>query len=225
MSLSLHCQHFGDREQVPLHEENTSAKAPESTWCCFLSCTALCGPKSEVTQYTHTGLLPQTMVITDTANLSALTNLTPTKQVMAFICLCSPCWELHQSAGSSLHIKEVLGVSMLSQQKHLSYLLALLVPAAVLEALEQVLHCIIKEDFTSPGTAPAQCFSPSCQKGCRSQALLILFSLGIHTWLRDSHWVWDAHTSVTGTNNPSTEPRHNHPAPSARPTPHLEPCW
>ncbi|XP_035412445.1 hepatocyte nuclear factor 1-alpha isoform X1 [Cygnus atratus] len=42
---------------------------------------ALYGPKSEVTQYTHTGLLPQTMVITDTANLSALTNLTPTKQV------------------------------------------------------------------------------------------------------------------------------------------------
>ncbi|KFV63287.1 Hepatocyte nuclear factor 1-alpha, partial [Dryobates pubescens] len=41
---------------------------------------ALYGPKSEVAQYTHTGLLPQTMVITDTANLSTLTNLTPTKQ-------------------------------------------------------------------------------------------------------------------------------------------------
>ncbi|NXN34379.1 HNF1A factor, partial [Nycticryphes semicollaris] len=41
---------------------------------------ALYGPKSEVAQYTHTGILPQTMVITDTANLSALTNLTPTKQ-------------------------------------------------------------------------------------------------------------------------------------------------
>ncbi|NXW95584.1 HNF1A factor, partial [Alopecoenas beccarii] len=41
---------------------------------------ALYGPKSEVAQYTHTGLLPQTMVITDTANLSALTNLTPAKQ-------------------------------------------------------------------------------------------------------------------------------------------------
>ncbi|KFP41609.1 Hepatocyte nuclear factor 1-alpha, partial [Chlamydotis macqueenii] len=41
---------------------------------------ALYGPKSEVAQYTHTGLLPQTMVITDTANLSALTNLTPPKQ-------------------------------------------------------------------------------------------------------------------------------------------------
>ncbi|XP_008938528.1 PREDICTED: hepatocyte nuclear factor 1-alpha [Merops nubicus] len=41
---------------------------------------ALYGPKSEVAQYTHTGLLPQTMVITETANLSTLTNLTPTKQ-------------------------------------------------------------------------------------------------------------------------------------------------
>ncbi|KFO71470.1 Hepatocyte nuclear factor 1-alpha, partial [Cuculus canorus] len=41
---------------------------------------ALYGPKSEVAQYTPTGLLPQTMVITDTANLSTLTNLTPTKQ-------------------------------------------------------------------------------------------------------------------------------------------------
>ncbi|XP_072207097.1 hepatocyte nuclear factor 1-alpha isoform X4 [Excalfactoria chinensis] len=50
---------------------------------------ALYGPKSEVAQYTHTGLLPQTMVITDTANLSALTNLTPTKQVTAFS-MCAP---------------------------------------------------------------------------------------------------------------------------------------
>ncbi|XP_065273613.1 hepatocyte nuclear factor 1-alpha isoform X3 [Emys orbicularis] len=42
---------------------------------------ALYSHKSEVAQYAHTGLLPQTMVITDTANLSALTNLTPNKQV------------------------------------------------------------------------------------------------------------------------------------------------
>ncbi|XP_015285098.1 PREDICTED: hepatocyte nuclear factor 1-alpha [Gekko japonicus] len=42
---------------------------------------ALYSHKPEMTQYTHTGLLPQTMVITDTANLSALTSLTPTKQV------------------------------------------------------------------------------------------------------------------------------------------------
>ncbi|NWW55304.1 HNF1A factor, partial [Pedionomus torquatus] len=41
---------------------------------------ALYGPKSEVAQYTHTGILPQTMVITETTNLSTLTNLTPTKQ-------------------------------------------------------------------------------------------------------------------------------------------------
>ncbi|XP_053136459.1 hepatocyte nuclear factor 1-alpha [Hemicordylus capensis] len=42
---------------------------------------ALYGHKPEMGQYAHTGLLPQTMVITDTANLSALTSLTPTKQV------------------------------------------------------------------------------------------------------------------------------------------------
>ncbi|XP_061458545.1 hepatocyte nuclear factor 1-alpha isoform X2 [Rhineura floridana] len=42
---------------------------------------ALYGHKPEVAQYAHTSLLPQTMVITDTANLSALASLTPTKQV------------------------------------------------------------------------------------------------------------------------------------------------
>ncbi|XP_029882381.1 hepatocyte nuclear factor 1-alpha isoform X1 [Aquila chrysaetos chrysaetos] len=118
---------------------------------------ALYGPKSEVAQYTHTGLLPQTMVITDTANLSALTNLTPTKQVTAFsTCLCSLTLELHRSAGSSLLVKEFLGVwSMPLQQDDLSYLLALLVPAAILAALEQALHCIIKEYLISLETAPA----------------------------------------------------------------------
>ncbi|XP_074462193.1 hepatocyte nuclear factor 1-alpha isoform X1 [Larus michahellis] len=118
---------------------------------------ALYGPKSEVAQYTHTGLLPQTMVITDTANLSALTNLTPTKQVTAFsTCLCSPTLEPHQSAGTSLPVKEFLGVwFMPSEQDDLSYLLALLVLAAILEALEQALHCVIKEDLISLETAPA----------------------------------------------------------------------
>uniref|UniRef100_A0A8C8RJ23 HNF1 homeobox A n=1 Tax=Pelusios castaneus TaxID=367368 RepID=A0A8C8RJ23_9SAUR len=57
---------------------------------------ALYSHKSEVAQYAHTGLLPQTMVITDTANLSALTNLTPAKQVtrqgMVFI-ICLHCPE------------------------------------------------------------------------------------------------------------------------------------
>ncbi|XP_004464694.2 hepatocyte nuclear factor 1-alpha isoform X2 [Dasypus novemcinctus] len=43
---------------------------------------ALYSHKPEVAQYTHTGLLPQTMLITDT-NLSALASLTPTKQVFA----------------------------------------------------------------------------------------------------------------------------------------------
>ncbi|KAF0879785.1 HNF1A factor, partial [Crocuta crocuta] len=42
---------------------------------------ALYSHKPEVAQYTHTGLLPQTMLIADTTNLSALASLTPTKQV------------------------------------------------------------------------------------------------------------------------------------------------
>ncbi|XP_012586592.1 PREDICTED: hepatocyte nuclear factor 1-alpha isoform X1 [Condylura cristata] len=46
---------------------------------------ALYSHKPEVTQYTHTGLLPQTMLITDTTNLSALASLTPTKQVRLLV--------------------------------------------------------------------------------------------------------------------------------------------
>ncbi|EHB01538.1 Hepatocyte nuclear factor 1-alpha [Heterocephalus glaber] len=42
---------------------------------------ALYSHKPEVAQYAHTGLLQQTMLITDTTNLSALASLTPTKQV------------------------------------------------------------------------------------------------------------------------------------------------
>ena len=42
---------------------------------------ALYSHKPEAAQYTHTGLLPQTMLITDTANLSALASRTPAKQV------------------------------------------------------------------------------------------------------------------------------------------------
>lgn len=50
---------------------------------------ALYSHKPEVAQYTHTGLLPQTMLITDTTNLSALASLTPTKQVRP-----RPAWPL-----------------------------------------------------------------------------------------------------------------------------------
>jgi transcription factor 1 nuclear factor 1-alpha len=50
---------------------------------------ALYSHKPEVAQYTHTGLLPQTMLITDTTNLSALASLTPTKQVRPWLS-CSP---------------------------------------------------------------------------------------------------------------------------------------
>uniref|UniRef100_H9KX05 HNF1 homeobox A n=1 Tax=Callithrix jacchus TaxID=9483 RepID=H9KX05_CALJA len=46
---------------------------------------ALYSHKPEVAQYTHTGLLPQTMLITDTTNLSALASLTPTKQESALL--------------------------------------------------------------------------------------------------------------------------------------------
>ncbi|XP_072877251.1 hepatocyte nuclear factor 1-alpha isoform X1 [Chlorocebus sabaeus] len=46
---------------------------------------ALYSHKPEVAQYTHTGLLPQTMLITDTTNLSALASLTPTKQEAALL--------------------------------------------------------------------------------------------------------------------------------------------
>ncbi|XP_047553297.1 hepatocyte nuclear factor 1-alpha isoform X2 [Lutra lutra] len=53
---------------------------------------ALYSHKPEVAQYTHTGLLPQTMLITDTTNLSALASLTPTKQVRP-----RPSWPLAQA--------------------------------------------------------------------------------------------------------------------------------
>ncbi|XP_045390606.1 hepatocyte nuclear factor 1-alpha isoform X1 [Lemur catta] len=56
---------------------------------------ALYSHKPEVAQYTHTGLLPQTMLITDTTNLSALASLTPTKQVFTS--------ETEASSESGLH--------------------------------------------------------------------------------------------------------------------------
>ncbi|XP_075390183.1 hepatocyte nuclear factor 1-alpha isoform X3 [Tenrec ecaudatus] len=56
---------------------------------------ALYSHKPEVAQYTPTGLLPQTMLITDTANLSAFASLTPTKQVFTS--------EAEVSSESALH--------------------------------------------------------------------------------------------------------------------------
>lgn len=61
-----------------------SPAGPRCHVCALLSppsWPALYSHKPEVAQYTHTGLLPQTMLITDTTNLSALASLTPTKQV------------------------------------------------------------------------------------------------------------------------------------------------
>lgn len=55
-------------------------KGPGSSIYVRLLLPALYSHKPEVAQYTHTSLLPQTMLITDT-NLSTLASLTPTKQV------------------------------------------------------------------------------------------------------------------------------------------------
>uniref|UniRef100_A0A8C5WBF9 HNF1 homeobox A n=1 Tax=Microcebus murinus TaxID=30608 RepID=A0A8C5WBF9_MICMU len=67
---------------------------------------ALYSHKPEVAQYTHTGLLPQTMLITDTTNLSALASLTPTKQVFTSDTEASSESGLHTPASqaSTLHV-------------------------------------------------------------------------------------------------------------------------
>lgn len=58
-------------------------KGPGSHGSLCLLLPALYSHKPEVAQYTHTSLLPQTMLITDT-NLSTLASLTPTKQVRPY---------------------------------------------------------------------------------------------------------------------------------------------
>ncbi|NXH36457.1 HNF1A factor, partial [Myiagra hebetior] len=77
---------------------------------------ALYGPKSEVTQYTHTGLLPQTMVITDTANLSALTNLTPTKQGF------TPDSETHTESGMHTPVSQAPTIHLQNQDTTIQHL-------------------------------------------------------------------------------------------------------
>ncbi|NXI51749.1 HNF1A factor, partial [Chloroceryle aenea] len=77
---------------------------------------ALYGPKSEVAQYTHTGLLPQTMVITDTANLSALTNLTPTKQAF------TPDSETHTESGMHTPVSQAPTIHLQSQDATIQHL-------------------------------------------------------------------------------------------------------
>ncbi|NXD40093.1 HNF1A factor, partial [Copsychus sechellarum] len=76
----------------------------------------LYGPKSEVTQYTHTGLLPQTMVITDTANLSALTNLTPTKQAF------TPDSETHTESGMHTPVSQAPTIHLQNQDTSIQHL-------------------------------------------------------------------------------------------------------
>ncbi|NWH32486.1 HNF1A factor, partial [Chloropsis hardwickii] len=77
---------------------------------------ALYGPKSEVTQYTHAGLLPQTMVITDTANLSALTNLTPTKQAF------TPDSETHTESGMHTPVSQAPTIHLQNQETTIQHL-------------------------------------------------------------------------------------------------------
>ncbi|NXS84338.1 HNF1A factor, partial [Erpornis zantholeuca] len=77
---------------------------------------ALYGPKSEVTQYTHTGLLPQTMVITDTANLSALTNLTPSKQAF------TPDSETHNDSGMHTPVSQAPTIHLQNQDTTIQHL-------------------------------------------------------------------------------------------------------
>ncbi|NWQ65828.1 HNF1A factor, partial [Neopipo cinnamomea] len=77
---------------------------------------ALYGPKSEVAQYTHTGLLPQTMVITDTANLSTLTNLTPTKQAF------TPDSETHTESGMHTPVSQAPTIHLQNQDTTIQHL-------------------------------------------------------------------------------------------------------
>ncbi|NXM04890.1 HNF1A factor, partial [Tyrannus savana] len=77
---------------------------------------ALYGPKSEVAQYTHTGLLPQTMVITDTANLSTLTSLTPTKQAF------TPDSETHTESGMHTPVSQAPTIHLQNQDTTIQHL-------------------------------------------------------------------------------------------------------
>ncbi|XP_066226832.1 hepatocyte nuclear factor 1-alpha [Saccopteryx leptura] len=85
---------------------------------------ALYSHKPEVAQYTHTGLLPQTMLITDTTNLSALASLTPTKQVFASDTEASSESGLHTPASqaTTIHIpsQDPAGIQHLQPSHRLS---------------------------------------------------------------------------------------------------------
>ncbi|XP_006865492.1 PREDICTED: hepatocyte nuclear factor 1-alpha [Chrysochloris asiatica] len=85
---------------------------------------ALYSHKPEVAQYTHTGLLPQTMLITDTTNLSALASLTPTKQVFTSEAEVSSESGLHTSVSqaTTIHIpsQDPAGIQHLQPTHRLS---------------------------------------------------------------------------------------------------------
>ncbi|XP_029475426.1 hepatocyte nuclear factor 1-alpha [Rhinatrema bivittatum] len=78
-------QQFHPSHQQPLMHQVQSHMAQSpfmATMAQLQSPHALYSHKSEVGQYAPASLFPQTMLITDTANLSTLTSLTPNKQVL-----------------------------------------------------------------------------------------------------------------------------------------------
>ncbi|XP_043924790.1 hepatocyte nuclear factor 1-alpha isoform X2 [Protopterus annectens] len=66
-------------QQMPGHVTQSSFMA---TMAQLQNPHAVYSHKSEVPAYTSTNIFPQTMVITETGNLSALTSLAPTKQIL-----------------------------------------------------------------------------------------------------------------------------------------------
>ncbi|XP_069475884.1 hepatocyte nuclear factor 1-alpha-like isoform X2 [Ambystoma mexicanum] len=77
-------QHLHPSHQQPLMQQMQSHMTSNpfmATMAQLQNPHALYGHKSEVTQYAPPGFFPQTMVITDTANLSTIASLAPTRQV------------------------------------------------------------------------------------------------------------------------------------------------
>ncbi|XP_049721934.1 hepatocyte nuclear factor 1-alpha isoform X1 [Elephas maximus indicus] len=99
-SQSLHPSY--QQPLIPPVQSHVAQSPFMATMAQLQSPHALYSHKPEVAQYTHTGLLPQTMLITDTTNLSALASLTPTKQAAA-LCLQVFTSDTEVSSESGLH--------------------------------------------------------------------------------------------------------------------------
>ncbi|XP_078523828.1 hepatocyte nuclear factor 1-alpha isoform X1 [Lissotriton helveticus] len=77
-------QHLHPSHQPPLMQQVQSHMTSSpfmATMAQLQNPHAIYGHKSEVAQYAPSGFFPQTMVITDTANLGTIASLTPTRQV------------------------------------------------------------------------------------------------------------------------------------------------